>query len=73
MSQDWSPGEGEQVYVEVEHKSGRIIACEPEGDDVVYVVELDADPGALEGNQTHRWGYEQPESLRCTIEELAPA
>ena len=73
MSDEWSPGEGERVYVESEHQSGRIIACETDGGQDIYIVELDAAPGAIAGQQSQRWGYVEPEVRRCSIEELTPA
>ena len=73
MSYEWSPGEGDRVYVDADRQSGRIIACDIDGSLDIYIVELDAAPGAIAGQQSQRWGYVEPEVRRCSIEELTPA
>ena len=72
MREQWSPGEGERVYIDEERLSGRIMSCDADGDAISYLVELDGALGAIVGDQSQRWGYEQPELRHCSIEELTP-
>jgi hypothetical protein len=72
MGNDWSPGEGERVYIEEEARIGRIIACEPDGEDVVYLVELEPHPGQISVRQPHQLGYEPPDAVQVMLDELAP-
>jgi hypothetical protein len=70
MDDEWSPIIGDRVYIEDEQQAGQVIGIESEGGTVLYRVEMDSAPAGKASSHGPAWGYDPPEQLSCTIDEL---